>query len=183
MNSQDQKKLKKFDLVQSRSNDIQIGVIISDPFTANFFNDCVASQAAEIPFDITDPNSYCMEVEMVLVYVFAPDFTGPKAVGLHSLEPAKSQYLDGYIPFDHATGKLREVLSLKKFAEDLWKKGPHSQAPTNSEKLLVGQGRVYEEIMPGVQLHRRDLEDPNDCNIQPVNPGFLIIQNHVKQRF
>ena len=33
------------------------------------------------------------------------------------------------------------------------------------KKLVVDQGRVYEEILPGIQLHRRDLEDTHDCDI------------------
>ena len=36
---------------------------------------------------------------------------------------------------------------------------------TRSSALVVDRGRVYEEIMPGVQMRRRDLEDPNDWNI------------------
>jgi hypothetical protein len=31
-----------------------------------------------------------------------------------------------------------------------------------SPKLSIDQGRVYEEIMPGVHLHRRDLENFDD---------------------
>ncbi len=35
----------------------------------------------------------------------------------------------------------------------------------HAPRLVSSQGRVYEEIMPGVEIHRRDLEDPNDCEI------------------
>lgn len=46
---------------------------------------------------------------------------------------------------------------------------PHHNVLTCScdkpKKLIIDQGRVYEEIMPGVQLHRRDLEDTHDYDI------------------
>lgn len=32
-------------------------------------------------------------------------------------------------------------------------------------RLTVDQGRVYEEVLPGVHMHRRDLEDADDINI------------------
>lgn len=31
--------------------------------------------------------------------------------------------------------------------------------------IVEDGGRVYEEIMPGVEAHRRDLEDTDDCDI------------------
>ena len=31
--------------------------------------------------------------------------------------------------------------------------------------LTVDQGRVYEEVIPGVHMHRRNLEDTNDVNV------------------
>lgn len=32
-------------------------------------------------------------------------------------------------------------------------------------KLTIDQGRVYEKVLPGVQMHRRDFEDTHDTNI------------------
>lgn len=135
MNSET-KKFKKFDLVQSRDVDIRIGIIISEPFTANFFDDCTGSRAAEVPFDITDPKSYEHEVEMVLVYVYAPDFRGPEAVVLDRLELLEVGSCEGWIPFDQATSKLREVLSLKKFSEDLWAKEGASRSQESTSAAV-----------------------------------------------
>ena len=106
--------LKKFDLV-SGSPGIEMGVIISDPFTANFFD----SNSAKDPFDIADPEAYEIKVEMVLVYVFVPDFKGAEAVRLDSLRPSDLNPLDAHVYSDCATDKLREMLSVKKFAENL----------------------------------------------------------------
>ncbi|OHA50681.1 MAG: hypothetical protein A3A97_02035 [Candidatus Terrybacteria bacterium RIFCSPLOWO2_01_FULL_40_23] len=112
--------LKKFDLVRG-GRDIQIGVIVSDPITINLFDECTASAAAEQPFDIENPDSYDREYDdFVAVYVYAPDFRGLELCRLVNLQRLNLDWHDGYIPFDHATGALREVLSLKKFAEDLW---------------------------------------------------------------
>jgi len=106
--------LKKFDLV-SGPPDIKIGVIISDPFTANFFD----SNSAKDPFDIADPEAYEIKVEMVLVYVFVPGFKGAEAVRLDNLRLSDLNPLDAHVYFDCATDKLREMLSVKKFAENL----------------------------------------------------------------
>lgn len=114
------KELKKFDLVKGPEFDL--GVIISDPFTAHFFDSCMASQAAGVPFDITDPKSYDRELDnMVVVYVFVPHFRGTEVIWLQNLQPAKIDRYNAYVPFDCATNHLREILSVKKFAEDLWK--------------------------------------------------------------
>lgn len=32
-------------------------------------------------------------------------------------------------------------------------------------KLVMQDGRMYHEVMPGLLQHRRDLEDPDDINI------------------
>jgi len=32
-------------------------------------------------------------------------------------------------------------------------------------KLIIDDGRIYHEIIPGIFQHRRDLEDPEDINI------------------
>jgi hypothetical protein len=39
------------------------------------------------------------------------------------------------------------------------------QASIQKKVLVIDRGWVYEEIMPGVQMHRRDLEDTHDCEI------------------
>lgn len=118
--SNDNKKFKKFDLVRG-GRDIRIGIIVSDPITINLFGDGMASTAAEQPFDIQNPDSYdCEYDDFVAVYVYAPDFRGLELCRLANLMLLNLDCQDGYIPFDHATGKLREVLSLKKFAEKLW---------------------------------------------------------------
>lgn len=110
------KNLKKFDLV--RGPRFQLGVIISDPFTANFFDSRTASTDVEIPFDIANPASYNYEVaDMVLVYVYVPDFRGVEAVSLKNLWLANIDIFDSTFLFDHATCTLRERLSVKKYAE------------------------------------------------------------------
>lgn len=45
---------------------------------------------------------------------------------------------------------------LRKAAAAFQGKGP---------KLVIQDGRIYHEIIPGVLKHRRDLEDPADVNI------------------
>jgi len=113
--------LEKFiDLVEGPN--IKLGVIVSDPVSVRFFDSCIASKAAEMPFDITDPENYEIEEEMVIVYVFVPDFRGPEVVRLDNLQLAELHPYDFTGFYDHVTNDLRERLSVKKLAEDFWKK-------------------------------------------------------------
>lgn len=125
--------LKKFDLVEGRN--VRLGIIVSEAFTAHFFDSCIASQAAEIPFDLSDPNAYEIEVnDMVLVHVFIPEFGSGEveAVRLCNLRPAKFDYYNANIPFDHATARLRELLSVKLYAEKLGREKPNPEvSPSN----------------------------------------------------
>lgn len=121
------KQLKKFDLV--KGHDFKLGVIISDTFTAHFFDSCMASKAAEVPFDIADPKSYEIEIDdMVLVAVFVPILKGTEAHRIVNLRQAEMHTYAATSYFDTATDSTREILSVKKFAEDLWERDRKERA-------------------------------------------------------
>lgn len=119
--SEPRKSPKKFDLVEGPG--FGLGVIISDQFTAHFFDSCIASQAAGIPFNITDPKSYDIELDdVVLVEIFFPIHKGARAHSLASLRQADTSIYAATRYFDAATNVTRGILSVKKFAEDIWKR-------------------------------------------------------------
>lgn len=95
-------------------------VVLSTGYSIPYFNDCVASQASGVGVDLTDPNNWDMWSDACLCWNVLEqrhEFHNPT-----NLTPL-DHTTDGYIPFDHATGQLRAVLSLLKYAQDeLYKK-------------------------------------------------------------
>lgn len=90
-------------------------VALSTGHKLPYLADCVASQASGVGVDITDPNSYDLWEDAVLCWnVLAQNHEFHNPANLTELDCRT----DGYIPFDHATGSLRAVLSLLKFAQD-----------------------------------------------------------------
>lgn len=82
------------------------------------FEDCVASQAATVGVDLTDPANWADLAAygpLALCWnILADKHDIVVADRLTKLE----DFNDGHIPFDHATGKLRAILSLLKFSQD-----------------------------------------------------------------
>ena len=59
---------------------------------------------------------------------------------------------------------LESEEDLREFSAILHRYRPNLEKRFSS-RFTVDQGRIYEEIIPGVQMHRRDLEDSRDIDI------------------
>ena len=76
-----------------------------------------------------------------------------------SREPAKVLVYED----DRLVAEVIAEVELKQGADSGWY---HCVTLKKQEqKLVVEDGRVYQEVMPGVLEHRRDLEDTHDFNI------------------
>lgn len=90
-------------------------VALSTGHKLPYLADHLASQASGVGVDITDPKSYDLWEDAVLCW----NVLGQRHEFHHPSNLKELNHrTDGYIPFDHATGSLRAVLSLLKFAQD-----------------------------------------------------------------
>ena len=93
-----------------------IVVVLSEGHSVPYLADCVASKAAGVGVDITDPCQYDVWEGAALCWNVLEqrhEFHNPT-----NLTTFEGNPIEGYIPFDHATGQLRAVLSLLKFSQD-----------------------------------------------------------------
>lgn len=90
-------------------------VLLSENHSIPYLNDCVASQSSGVGVDLTDPKNYDEWIDACLCWnVLGQRHEFHNKANLRLLEGKT----DGFIPFDHATGQLRSVLSLLKFTQD-----------------------------------------------------------------
>jgi len=111
-------------------------VALSTGHKLPYLADCVASQASGVGVDITDPKSYDLWEDAVLCWnVLAQNHEFHNPANLSELD----HRTDGYIPFDHATGSLRAVLSLLKFAQDKLYENPIFETTLKMVKAIEGK--------------------------------------------
>jgi len=78
-----------------------------------------------------------------------------------SSRPARVLVYEG----DRLVEEITAEVELKQGADDGYYHCVTLKKVKQQPKLTIDQGRVYEEVSPGVKLHRRDLEDGHDTNI------------------
>lgn len=104
-----------------------IVVLLSTNHTIPYFDDCVASAAAGVGVDLTDSNQWDVWNDACLCWNVLEqrhEFHSPENL---------IEITEFYIPFDHATGQLRSVLSLLKFAQSLHKPIFSSELPLENK--------------------------------------------------
>lgn len=109
--------IKKFDVFRTHED---LFVIISDTLEISTFHDCCGSRAAGEPLDIQNPEEWVEMFEGRIAYSFLQHRHIVVSEN-HLLETYRiSEHNDGYVPFDHGTARLREILGLIAFADKLW---------------------------------------------------------------
>lgn len=106
--------MKQFDIVTntSSSRDL-IGVILIGPIEIPYFEDGCASNYAFDPLDVTNPNEWGQTFVGYIVFNLLTNEYEVRAEQMLEIFDHKDP-LNGYIPFDQGTARLRSVLGLIK---------------------------------------------------------------------
>lgn len=129
-------------------------VALSTGHKLPYLADCVASQASGVGVDITDPKSYDLWEDAVLCWnVLAQNHEFHNPANLNELD----HRTDGYIPFDHATGSLRAVLSLLKFAQDKLYENPIFETTLKMVEAIEGKEMEIKTVQ--TEINREQLLD------------------------
>ena len=118
---QEDKNLKPMDICYCNNHPyIGIGVVLMGPLNIPYFEDGCASDYSYQPLDIQNPQEWSSTYSAYIVF----DLTQQKHVicAANSLKKLEEHPHDGYIPFDHATSKMRCNLGLIELANKWWKK-------------------------------------------------------------
>ena len=105
---------KPFQLVYNR--EIPLGVVILGPIEIPFFEDGVASNFCKVPLNFTDPKEWERTFTGYIIW----DIINEKYVihsALHPLNLFEEVQTNGFVPFDHATSKLRNLKGLIELAK------------------------------------------------------------------
>lgn len=103
--------IKPYNVYQANNS---IVVALSTGHKLPYIPDHVASQASGVGVDITDPKSYDLWEDAVLCW----NVLDQNHEFHHPSNMRELSKQEGFVPFDHATGNLRALLSLLKFAQD-----------------------------------------------------------------
>ena len=114
-------KLKVMDLCFSNvGTKVELGIVLTDPIKVPYFNDGVASQHANVPLDIQNPEEWKNLFDAHIVYdLVSQEY---KVCSVNFLEKFELDNETGYIPFDMGTSRLRPILGLIELGRSTWKK-------------------------------------------------------------
>ena len=114
--------------------DGSILVILTDPIEIPFYEDGIASNFSLVPLEITNPNEWTRTFTGYICWNLCEQ---KHEIHSHSniqeINFFDERVTEGYIPFDHATGRLRGILGLLKLAYHYY--GKEKEMPEFPKKL------------------------------------------------
>lgn len=113
----------KFELVWRRGGNSEIFVILTDVLDIPCFQDHLGSKGCMIPWDPTNPQEWGMTFEGQIAFSLTQgkyEIIVPQNFELISYDP-----ISGYIPYDQATSRFRELLALLNISEKMYGEEPN----------------------------------------------------------
>ena len=104
--------MKKFDVVSVNG---KLAVLLSDVLKVPYFEDGIASELSKVPLDLNNPEEWnqCFDAQVV----YNLEDQKHELAESSKIEEFEIDKLNGYIPLDIGSSKLRVILGLMKFAE------------------------------------------------------------------
>lgn len=107
------------------AKDVQFGVVVVGPLEIPHYYDHVGSEASWWPLNIDDSQEWKSTFTGYIIWDLTKD--DYKVEAERNINKIERKPLNGYIPFDQGTGKLRGALGLIKLAHSWYGEGKEEE--------------------------------------------------------